>query len=400
MKTLRQKKNAPSVELAACHVRLAQAQETLRAIRTGAVDTVMVPGKKGTQVFTLNGAEHAYRVLIESMNEGALTLSADKTILYANQCFARMVHCPLEQLIGSSLRRFLSAGDQAALRPLLKRNATAGAKIQLRLNPEDGSPLPVQISIRPLARNGAGRDSIGMVLTDLSESRRSEMMLQALSRRLALAQESERGRVARELHDNITQLLCGILVRCQTLADKLPSRDGPAKGEALELRELLGQAADEVERIARDLRPSLLEHLGLAAVLRETCHEFSQRTGVVLKLACVKLTARLSADIELTLYRLLQEALKNVEKHARARQVTVLLTKPRGFVQLLICDDGIGFIPEHHPDRFDGTGGLGLLSMRERATYVGGTVDVQSLRRHGTTLKIRIPLPPANGAPP
>ena len=84
------------------------------------MDAVVVAGKQGPQVFTLEGAEHAYRVLIESMNEGALTLTTDAVILYANQCFARMVKRPLEQVLGSSFDTFLSAADQAALRPLLK----------------------------------------------------------------------------------------------------------------------------------------------------------------------------------------------------------------------------------------------------------------------------------------
>jgi PAS domain S-box-containing protein len=118
---------------------------------SGEVDSVMVAGKQGPQVFTLEGAEHAYRVLIESMNEGALTLTADKTILYANQCFARMVKCPLEQVTGSSFRRFLSAEDRATLRPLLKRADKSGSKIQVLLNAGDGSQMPAQISIRPLA---------------------------------------------------------------------------------------------------------------------------------------------------------------------------------------------------------------------------------------------------------
>ncbi len=91
---------ASSRELVELRARLVEAEETLRAIRTGDVDTLMVPGKLGPQVFTLQGAEHAYRVLIESMNEGALTLTADMMILYANQCFARMVGCPLEQVMG------------------------------------------------------------------------------------------------------------------------------------------------------------------------------------------------------------------------------------------------------------------------------------------------------------
>ena len=98
----------PPAELAELRARLADAEETLRAIRSGEVDSVMVAGKEGSQVFTLDGAEHAYRVLIESMNEGALTLTADGTILYANQCFARMIKRPLEQVLGSSFHHLLS----------------------------------------------------------------------------------------------------------------------------------------------------------------------------------------------------------------------------------------------------------------------------------------------------
>lgn len=169
MKTTRHKspsRPAPSRELARLRARLADAEETLRAIRSGEVDAVVVAGKHGPQVFTLQGAEHAYRVLIESMNEGALTLTADKMILYANQRFARMVKCPLEQVMGSSFRRFLSAEDRATLRALLKRADKSGSKIQVLLIAGDGSQMPAQISIRPLARNGFNRATIGMVVTD------------------------------------------------------------------------------------------------------------------------------------------------------------------------------------------------------------------------------------------
>ena len=381
-------------ELVKVRARLAVAEETLRAVRTGDVDTLVIAGKRGPQVFTLQGAEHAYRVLIESMNEGALTLTAEMMILYGNQCFARMVHCPLEQLMGGSLRRFLSSADWATLRPLLKRATPSGSKIQVLLHAGDGSRLPVQISIRPLAKNGLNRATIGMVVTDLTESRRSEEMLRTLTHRVVQAQEAERGRVALELHDNITQLLCAILIRCQALADKLPANAGPAKEEALKLREIIGQTAKEVERISRDLRPSVLEHLGLVDVLRNTSKEFAKRTGVSLKLSCVELTDRLPADIELTLYRILQEALKNVEKHARAHHVMVHLTRPGDIIQLTIKDDGIGFDSDHHPAGQKGKVGLGLLSMRERATYVGGVLKVKSARRIGTEIEIRLPLSP------
>ena len=402
MKTIRHKSSsrpAPSRELAELRARLSDAEETVRAIRTGEVDAVVVAGKQGPQVFTLQGAEHVYRVLIESMSEGALTLTADKTILYANQCFARMVKCPLEQVMGSSFRRFLSAEGRTMLRSLLKRADRFGSKIQVLLNAGDGSHTPAQISIRPLTKSGFNGATIGMVLADMTEARQTEKKLRALTHRVVQVQEAERGRVALELHDNITQLLCAVLFRSQALADKLSPRDGPAKREAMRLHEMLGKTAEEVERISRNLRPGVLEQMGLIAVLRATSTGFAHRTGVPVKLACVQLTARLPADTELTLYRILQEALKNVEKHARARHVTVRLTQQGAFVQLVINDDGIGFDPDHHPAGRRGKGGLGLLGMRERATYVGGNLKVKSVRRAGTEIEVRIPLPPSATAP-
>jgi PAS domain S-box-containing protein len=373
--------------------RLAEAEGTLRAIRTGEVDTVLVAGKEGSQVFTLDGAEHAYRMLIESMNEGALTLTADKTILFANQCFARMIRQPLEQVTGGSFRRFLSAEDRAVLRPLMKRAASSGAKIQMSLRAGDGSQLPVQISIRELAREGSRRVIIGMVVTDLTETRRHEKRLRALTQRVVQVQEAERGRVARELHDNITQQLCAILVRSQTLANQLSANDGPAKREAIKLRELLGLAAQEVERIAHNLRPSVLDELGLAAAVRDTCTEFAERTGVAVRLARVELAARLPADTELALYRILQEALKNVELHAHARHVTVQLQQPDGAVRLTIKDDGTGVDAELPSARHKVQIGLNLLGIRERAAYVGGVLKVKSSRRAGTEIEVCIPRP-------
>jgi two-component system NarL family sensor kinase len=390
--------SAASRELAELRARLAEAEQTLRAIRTGEVDGLVVAGKQGPQVFTLQGADHAYRLLIESMNEGALTLTADKMILYANECFARMVKCPLEQVMGGSLRRFLSFKDQATLRPLLKRADESGSKIQMLLNADDGSRMPVQISIRPLAKNGLNGATIAMVVTDMTEARRNEETLRTLSHLLVKAQETERGRVALELHDHITQLLCAILVRSQALADKLSPHDAPSKSEAIKLRELLGQTAEEVERISRNLRPSALDEVGLAAVLRDASTEFAVRMGVSLKLACVQLTARLPADTELTLYRILQEALKNVEKHARARHIAVRLTQRGTVVQLAINDDGIGFDPDEPPAKRKGKGGLGLLSMRERARYAGGALNVKSAPGRGTTIRAHVPL--VNLAPP
>jgi PAS domain S-box-containing protein len=373
-------------------MRLSVAEETLRAIRTGEVDAVVISGKKGPQVFTLEGADHAYRTLIESMNEGALTLTSSKTILYANQCFARMVKCPLTQVTGSSLNRFLSAEDRAAIRPLLKQEDKAGSKIQAQLIGIDGSRMPVQISTRRLLTVGDSRAVIGMVVTDMTQARHNEEMLRALSQSLVQAHEAERGSVALDLHDNITQLLCAVLFRNQALLDKLSTRDVPSKREAIELRKMLGRTAAEVQRISSNLRPSLLDHLGLAAVLRHTSTEFAHRTGLRVKLDCSELAIQLPAGTELTLFRIFQEALKNVELHAHARHVTVSLGLQDKLVKLAIKDDGVGFALDRGRAKPRSMTALGLLGMRERASYVGGSLKVTSVHHVGTEIEVRVPL--------
>jgi two-component system NarL family sensor kinase len=388
---------AQAAELTGLRVRLADADETLRAISAGEIDTVMVAGRQGRQVFTLDGADRAYRVLIESMNEGAVTLTTDKMILYANSCFARMVKCPLEQVTGGSFRRFLSVADCAAFRPLVLRAGKAGSKLQVRLKVSDGSQLPVQLSICRLAKNGFSHAPVAVVVADLTASQRIEELLRALNHRVQQVQEDERVRVALELHDHITQLLCAILFRCQALVDELSARGGPSLQEAMKLREMLGQTAREVERISRNLRPGVLDQLGLESVLRATSTEFAERTGLAVKLVCPQLSARLPAAAELALYRILQEALKNVGQHARARHVTVILSETAGVVQLVVNDDGVGFDPGQPGGRRKALAGLGLLAMRERAAYVGGVLELKSIRRSGTQIIVRIPLPATAG---
>ena len=355
------------------------------------MDSVVVAGKQGNQVFTLEGADHAYRVLIESMNEGALTLSSGNMILYANQSFAKMVKCSLEQVMGSSFHRFLSTEDRARLKALLcERSGKSGVKIQAFLVAGDGSRLPAQISIRHAEKNGA-RATVCMVVTDMTEARRAEESLRALTHRIVQVQESERERVAFELHDNITQLLCGVVFRSQSLVEKLSASKGPSMAEAIKLREMLGKIVEEVVRISHNMGPNSLSHLGLAAALRDARTEFADRTGVAVKLVCMQLTAKLPAEIELALYRILQEALRNVEKHSNARHVTVRLRQRGAFVQLVINDDGIGFDQDRQPARRSEKGGLGLLSMRERASYVGGTLMIKSVSRAGTEIDVLIP---------
>ena len=230
------------------------------------------------------------------------------------------------------------------------------------------------------------------LLAEVTERRRAEEQLRALTHRVVQTQEAERGSLVVDLHDNITQMLCAILARSQALADRLTGCDGSPRQDAIKLREMLGTAAQAVERISHNLRPSILEHLGLAAVLRAIGTEFMERTGVSVKVTCAKSTARLPMNTEMALFRILQQALTNVEQHAHAHEVTLSLTQPGDCIQLTIQDDGIGFDPNLLSAKQTGKGGLGLLGMRERATSVGGDFKIKSVRQSGTEIEVRIPI--------
>jgi signal transduction histidine kinase len=225
----------------------------------------------------------------------------------------------------------------------MKRSAQTGAKLQVTLIADDGSLLPVQISIQELAKRGFGRVTISIVVTDMTETHRNQELLRALTHRVVQVQETERGRVALELHDNITQLLCAVMFRSQALVDALSTRDSKAKQEAAKLHTMLGRTAAEVERISRDLRPNLLDQLGLAAAIRSYATRYSTRTGIRVSLTKLTLPAPLPGDMQLALYRIAQEAFRNIEKHARASEVEVSLRVERGIVVLTINDNGIGF---------------------------------------------------------
>ena len=379
-------------EVARLRELLLEAQATLRAIRNGEVDAVVVDSRLGLKVFTLEGAEFDYRILVESMNEGALVLSHGGVILYANACFAAMVGRPLAQVMGGSFLELLSPADQATLGRLLDAPGRLDVKTEVLLQRPQGEPLAVNVSIRRFSDRSHDQ-SIGVVVSDLSESRKREELLRHFSRRLMQMQENERRQIATDLGDNITQLLCGILARCQMLAGRLPAHEQRFREEVLEFASLLRTTTSEVHRISTELRPHGLELLGLDSALRGVAAEFSERMGVPIEVRCTRLPVALPPATELALYRVLQEALRNVEQHAQARHVRVGLMRTGSLVQLAIRDDGIGFDASGLQTQGLATGGFGLLTMRERASAVGGSLRLTSTSAKGTEIRLRVPLP-------
>lgn len=234
--------------------------------------------------------------------------------------------------------------------------------------------------------------SASLVEKDTTKAPQSERMLRGLSRRLLQAQEVERQHVAVELHDHITQALCAILMRLEIMTGNLPAKARASRKEAAVISGLVEEAAENVERISRKLRPSVLGILGLVPALRGAIAGFVKRTGLDLKLGCMRLPGRVSAESELVLYRILEEALKNVERHANAHHVTVRLEQTGDFMQLTIEDDGPGFDTNRRPARRKERDVFCLLGLQERAASVGGSVRIKSAPLAGTQIAVRIPL--------
>jgi two-component system sensor histidine kinase UhpB len=204
------------------------------------------------------------------------------------------------------------------------------------------------------------------------------------------AQEEERRRLARDLHDEVNQALTAILLRLEVLAQETPAERAP---EMAELKRLVNQAMEELLNLARQLRPSALDDHGLVPAVETQLKRFSARTGIEVRLGADGDPNALPEVVQTAIYRVAQEALTNVTRHAGATVVELDLEEADGAAELRVRDDGHGFDPSVAAltaSQVQG-GGLGLVGMAERARLVGGELDVRSAPGGGTTITLRVP---------
>jgi signal transduction histidine kinase len=222
--------------------------------------------------------------------------------------------------------------------------------------------------------------------------RRAQKHLQNLPAMLVQAQETERRSLARELHDDFSQRLVGLRMEASAL-----SKTSPATAEGIDRRihdlgEQIGTLADDIHRMSRHLHPAILDDLGLEAALREECTISSKRLGIAVLFSAEDVPRSLSGDIGLCLLRVAQESLRNIRKHAGAREVRVRLVGSKSGLTLSVEDVGDGF----DVTRARGKGGLGLISMEERMRLVNGELKIRSTPEVGTEIEAYVPLPEAS----
>jgi two-component system NarL family sensor kinase len=295
-------------------------------------------------------------------------------------------------LLGKSIFDLIQTKDHDRFRAditALKSGAIGSAEYGFLRR--DGRCIPVEMSAAlSTAPNGEGLGLV-TVARDVTERKRVEEELRRLPRRINEAQEAERLRVSRELHDGVNQVIASAAMRLRRVQESL-SAHNPAASEILSrCHKLLVQALEENRRIARNLRPSDLDELGLRVACRNLCNELQARTGLVVKSQFSRFDRHLPPEVDLSLFRMVQEALNNVEKHALAKTVRVRIAIHREAVVLKIQDDGRGF-EANDPKAVKGKRrGIGLYSLQERATALGGTCDVISTLKQGTAITVCVP---------
>jgi PAS domain S-box-containing protein len=339
----------------------------------------------------LEQSEDRYRSLIENLPDIVFTCAADGMFTFLSESVEALLGWSPEQLVGSHFRDLIPShldGSPAGERfHALMANPTYKVTTRFELRTAFGFNRPVEVSAAPIVRDGRFAGIHGSA-RDVSERERLEADLRRQAAELAAGEE--RAHLARELHDSVTQALFSMTLQARSL-ELLLARDPSLLARKLgELRELQRDALAEMRALIFELRPGNLAEAGVVEALRTHAAGVSGRLGLPIVVES-DLPERPAIEIEEALYRIAQEALHNIVKHAGAREARVELVRLGPDVRLRVTDDGHGFDPDAVPD-----GHLGLAGMRARAERLGGTFGVTSGIGSGTLVEAIVPnVPPA-----
>jgi two-component system sensor histidine kinase UhpB len=383
-------------------------ESAVEAMKVGAFDYVTKPldwkvlrtnVSRAIEVARLRKSEEKYRSIVEDQTEFICRWRPDGTITFVNEVICRYFGISCDELIGGTCGRLLPPEDYEELKKrvaILNREDPV-AFMEHRVIMPDGKIRWQQWSNRAIfdeQGQTVGFQSVGRDITERrrveEELRSAHEQLRALSVRLSQAEESERKRIARELHDQVGQNLTALGINLNTLRVRLSDILTPEIDSRLnDSLNLLEETVTKIRDVMTDLRPSVLDDYGLMAAIRWYSEQFSSRTGIEVVVEGNEFRPRLLSEVEITLFRIVQELLTNVAKHAMASRVTVSLVEEGERVSLAIGDNGIGFDPTVS-DQSGEERGWGLLNIRERAESVDGKLTVESNPGRGTRVEIDI----------
>ena len=338
---------------------------------------------------SLSESTNRLGAILSTAAEGILTFNDRGIIESVNAAGRNIFGYTAAEMLGRNVSMVLPALFSTARRkafPTTDRRSPdiKGTVREASGRRKDGSMFPIDLAITEVVL--ADRRIFTGFVRDITERKQVEQMQREFGKQLLQAQESERARLARELHDDITQRL-GLLAinadRLDSEADLIEQRK-TIRG----IRDSLMVLSEDVHSLAYKLHPALLEHLGLADALQAECDRLSRQESISVDVKLDGLPTDIAQEARLCLFRVAQEALRNVARHARAQAVQVSLHSLDGGLQLAVADNGAGFDPGEEPQQPS----LGLASMRERVRLLEGKLDIESKRGRGTTILAWIPV--------
>ncbi|MDP2240850.1 MAG: PAS domain S-box protein [Burkholderiales bacterium] len=336
--------------------------------------------------------------IVESSNDAIVSRDRDGTVLSWNAAAERMFGWTAREAIGQRLRRLIVPPDRiGALQPWVKR-ALRGehvSPVEIAFMRKDGKRIDAYVTLSGIKDGRDDVSALALTISDITELKRKEkaleeysMRLRKLSVRLLEVEEAERRSISRELHDRIGQDLSALNLIFGMLRAQFPEESRTAAQSQLkDIQGLLGAIVANVRDVMSELRPPVLDDYGLLAALRQLLASFSERTTISADIKGNDLSARLPSVVETAMFRICQEALSNIAKHAQAQKVEVSLNEDSGRIVLEIADDGVGFDLEDMPQN---KATWGITTMRERAEAVGIGFRLESTPGSGTRVELDI----------
>lgn len=369
-------------EFALLKSRLEETEETLQAIGRNLVDAFVVQRANKLEVVTLTDSEIPYRLMVESMNEGALTLTHDGLIFYCNHRFGNMVQTAVEDLIGTRMLDLIPAEEQSAFDENFKILEQHSTRSEFHLKTSNGKTLPAQLS---MYRLGIAEDSgISVIATDISERVKSKEKIQSLAAKLTTVEQRERHRISQILHDDLQQRLFAIRAQLSLLVEDM-KKGSEATHMLVDLDQIQGwllEAITLTRNLSIDMSPILLQGDGLAGSFEWLANQMKEQYGLQVTLEVKENFHALDNSLRILLFQAVRELLFNIVKHAETQHATVSLEQFSGKPRIIIHDQGKGF---------DTTGVInnptqshGLITIQDRLSLIGYNMTVTSQPGQGT----------------
>jgi PAS domain S-box-containing protein len=345
-----------------------------------------------TQQLHLQLSEERYRGIFENSSEAILICSNTGRIVTVNKACQILTNRKNSELAELFIYDLFTDDNRKIIRQMITDEidtATVKETDELLMVRQDGVEVYLQLKLSPVLRDGQVV-GIQAIVRDITEERHLRQSMQYYVTRITEVQEAERKRISRELHDSTAQRLVGLSRRLDALIPKAKKLTPEIAAEIENLYSMIDEILEEVRRFSQDLRPSILDDLGLIPAIEWLMDDAGTNNRIVTELKLHGKPYRLSPETEITVFRIVQETLNNIKKHARATQVKTDIDFSSDAITIIISDNGHGFSIPERPSNLLMSGKLGLVGMRERARLIGATLIVQSQPGQGTTVTLRI----------